>query len=284
MTTEQFELPPAEVKLPVVSKAILGGAAIFTVAWLIAAGVIASAPTPPDAKPLALNEWGDFVAGVSAPIAFVWLVVAVALQSIELREQRKELALTRAEFKSNRAVMTAQADEAKRQAEFIEQQTNLLMDGKADREAQSVFDASIDLIATRLRQYPNAWHAIMVEGYNDKGEPWGSERVLRSGKFSDMTEDFIIAKTAQGVRNNLREVRREHADKVFQMKYPYDFQRLYNAVIAGSDRIATLPETYRIKADTLEVGELREHLIYIADHSGSKPFSPITSDETARRL
>lgn len=75
---------------------------------------------------LAANEWGDYLAGVFAPLAFFWLVAAVFVQSKELAEQREELRLTREEFKHNRAVMSAQADEARRQAEFIGLQTEIL--------------------------------------------------------------------------------------------------------------------------------------------------------------
>ncbi len=63
------------------------------------------------------NAIGDTLAGIFAPLAFIWIVVTVFLQSQELREQRKELELTRAELKLARKaqeeqlkVMQAQAD------------------------------------------------------------------------------------------------------------------------------------------------------------------------------
>jgi hypothetical protein len=37
---------------------------------------------------LDLNEFGDFLAGAFAPLAFLWLVLAVILQSAELKDQR----------------------------------------------------------------------------------------------------------------------------------------------------------------------------------------------------
>ena len=54
------------------------------------------------------NETGDFLAGFFAPLAFLWLAAAVFIQSRELREQRRELALTRNEFALNRQVETEQ--------------------------------------------------------------------------------------------------------------------------------------------------------------------------------
>jgi hypothetical protein len=40
-----------------------------------------------------LGEIGDPLAGIFAPLAFLWLVAAVLVQSQELQEQRKELKL-----------------------------------------------------------------------------------------------------------------------------------------------------------------------------------------------
>lgn len=66
-----------------------------------------------------LNSLGDFLAGMFAPLAFLWLVVTVFLQ-------KQELALTRQEMVDTRNVMIDQAAEAKAQKEFIEQQTAIM--------------------------------------------------------------------------------------------------------------------------------------------------------------
>lgn len=90
--------------------------------WIVASMAYGLHLGAPDAA----NTLGDFLAGVFAPAAFAMLFAAVWIQSDELREQRKELILTRREFEYNREVMKAQAEEAKKQAEFIGEQTNLL--------------------------------------------------------------------------------------------------------------------------------------------------------------
>lgn len=76
-----------------------------------------------------LNSLGDFLAGVFAPVAFLWLVVTVFLQ-------KQELALTRQEMVNTRNVMIDQAAEAKAQKEFIEQQT-AIMKRQADLAEQT---------------------------------------------------------------------------------------------------------------------------------------------------
>lgn len=99
--------------------------AISITAVLVVGSFIAgwTASSPGDCKGtftcLTANEWGDYLAGVSAPVAFVWLVTAVFIQSRELAEQRKELALTREEFRLNRDVLEAQAGSFAAQTEAL---------------------------------------------------------------------------------------------------------------------------------------------------------------------
>ncbi|MBB4223442.1 hypothetical protein [Variovorax guangxiensis] len=60
-------------------------------------------------RPTRLNEWGDFIAGFSAPLAFFWLVLGYLQQGEELKQSTKALRL--------------QADELK---QSVEQQSNLV--------------------------------------------------------------------------------------------------------------------------------------------------------------
>ncbi|MDA5241027.1 hypothetical protein EXN32_22470 [Agrobacterium tumefaciens] len=76
-----------------------------------------------------LNSLGDFLAGLFAPVAFLWLVVTVFLQ-------KQELALTRQEMVETREVMIEQAAEARAQKEFVEQQT-AIMKRQADLAEES---------------------------------------------------------------------------------------------------------------------------------------------------
>jgi hypothetical protein len=66
-----------------------------------------------------LSNFGQFVGGIFAPIAFVWLVVTVFLQKQELELQREELTL-------NRRVMEQQAEEMKVSATQAQKQTEIL--------------------------------------------------------------------------------------------------------------------------------------------------------------
>ncbi|YBV97394.1 hypothetical protein M1D80_11060 [Phyllobacteriaceae bacterium JZ32] len=83
---------------------------------------------------LDLNEQGDFLAGLFAPVAFLWLAAAVFIQAQELSAQRDELKQTRLEVRQNREVAMAQADEARKTSEYIGKQTELLVEQQVFRE------------------------------------------------------------------------------------------------------------------------------------------------------
>ncbi|MEO1701658.1 MAG: hypothetical protein AAFR71_06345 [Pseudomonadota bacterium] len=72
------------------------------------------------------NEIGDALAGIFAPLAFFWLVIAVFVQSSELKAQREELSLTREEMSLARVIKEEEVKEARQTADFIGKQTDIL--------------------------------------------------------------------------------------------------------------------------------------------------------------
>lgn len=152
---------------------------VLTVAWLVAIGLIVGRPAACEgfeSVPMwavwdwfgscrDTNEIGDFLAGASAPIAFLWLVVAVFVQSHELQEQRRELALTRKEYEENRKTaeatrveIAAQAEQARRSAEFMEKQTEILEAQRAREERVNIeetFQAELDVMIDHIEGHLN---------------------------------------------------------------------------------------------------------------------------------
>ncbi|MEN3972480.1 hypothetical protein WJS89_07340 [Sphingomicrobium sp. XHP0235] len=57
---------------------------------------------------LALNELGDFLGGVSSPLAFLWLVLGYFQQSREIRLSSQAIHLQAAEMREERAAMRAE--------------------------------------------------------------------------------------------------------------------------------------------------------------------------------
>lgn len=93
-----------------------------------------------------LNNLGDFLAGVFAPIAFLWLIVTVFLQKQELAETRKEIA-------RQSDAMKAQVEEAKAHKEFIERQTNIMTRQAELAEITYAKDRKLQLFDRRIEVY-----------------------------------------------------------------------------------------------------------------------------------
>ena len=67
-----------------------------------------------EAKSLELNEWGDLLAGITAPVAFLWLIVGYRLQKNELMNNTK--------------VLEQQQLELSKQVKELSNQNKILMD------------------------------------------------------------------------------------------------------------------------------------------------------------
>lgn len=109
---------------------VVWGALLIAVLW---GGGLPGLFSIQEGRTLQLNTFGDFLAGIFAPLAFLWLFIATMVQSQELALQRQELKLTRHEFELSREVAKQQAEEARSQAQFIGQQTAMLQAADVDR-------------------------------------------------------------------------------------------------------------------------------------------------------
>ena len=66
-------------------------------------------------KSLTLNELGDLLAGMFAPLAFLWMVITILIQGKELRLQREELSMQRQELANSSAQLERQSNVMERQ-------------------------------------------------------------------------------------------------------------------------------------------------------------------------
>lgn len=92
---------------------------LLTAAWLgTALGfVYAKWDTVPS---MALNSWGDYLAGVFSPIAFLWLVIGYFQQGEELRHNTVALELQASELKKSVAEQAALVEATKKQVELMD--------------------------------------------------------------------------------------------------------------------------------------------------------------------
>ncbi|TBB09682.1 hypothetical protein [Rhizobium ruizarguesonis] len=98
---------------------------LLSIAWLTVGVGLGFFAHPPASctgtfSCLTLDGWGTYLSGAFAPLAFIWLVLSVRIQSAELKAQQQEL-------QESRKVMKEQAD-------FIGTQTRILEDQEKARE------------------------------------------------------------------------------------------------------------------------------------------------------
>lgn len=92
--------------------------------WVIPYLVLTFKCGVPDMTP---NEWGDWSAGMAAPVAFLWLVLGYFQQGEELRANVEALTLQTEELKHTVAHQSAIAAQAERQANLTEQSQKLAL-------------------------------------------------------------------------------------------------------------------------------------------------------------
>jgi len=133
------------------------------------------------------NEIGDFLAGVFAPLAFLWLIAAVFLQREELSAQRQEL-------KASRAVAQQHVKEARRNVTFIEEQTKLLEDQRKQARQEYVDSQIDDLIAQIGSLFSElAGKAIATWGEGPSRHRLTPIRETANGPFTHYISDSIRA-------------------------------------------------------------------------------------------
>lgn len=234
-------------------------ATAFTLCWIVGAIYILSFKS----DPLDLNEWGDYVAGVSAPVAFLWLVVAVFLQSSELKAQRSELSLTREELELQREVMKAQAAEAARQADFIGLQCEIMREEHDETKRDAVYERTVRSLASVMRRYQHAW--TVTHG------PTPIFHIKLNE--ADWTDELFIARTAQHLRNNSKWLRSSNdLRSSFRLKYPREFARLNNAVVVAGDALKRSEGFNTPRIHALEIEELAAFVVQMTSSLSLKGF------------
>jgi hypothetical protein len=100
----------------------IGG--LTTLAWIaVYCGLTFKSGVPP----MHPNEWGDWCAGLAAPVAFGWLVLGYLQQGDELRQSTEALRLQAEELKQSVTQQTMLAKQASRQADLTEQSQALAL-------------------------------------------------------------------------------------------------------------------------------------------------------------
>ncbi len=82
-------------------------------------GFIVGSTSMADFAVLKLNERGDFLAGLFAPLAFLWLVIGYFMQSSELKQNREALVIQAGELSNSVEQQTKMANVASAELELL---------------------------------------------------------------------------------------------------------------------------------------------------------------------
>ncbi len=116
---------------------------------------------------LEANNIGDVLAGIFAPLAFIWLVVTSLAQKAQLRLQSIELSLLRKEHQDSRVVAKQQQLDLKEAAQQNERQADALLETlriQIDKQNIEAFEMTLYQFAVLLHEIQN--HQ-MIEKYKE---------------------------------------------------------------------------------------------------------------------
>lgn len=164
-----------------------------------------------------LNAWGDFLAGFSAPLALLWLVIGYI-------QQGRELSLNTTALLSQQQELQKQVEETARLAESSSRQASA-----AEQMAASTMDeARISKAKQRSASFP----VLRIHsGNNDRG--YLNSTIKNCG--GDIRNVFVM--TSRNYKINLSRgdqwLNGELADIIFtgEMEYPFDFEVGFTTVL-----------------------------------------------------
>jgi hypothetical protein len=145
------------------------------------------------------NEIGDTLAGIFAPLAFIWIVVTVFLQSQELAEQRRELSLTREELRLAREAQEKMVEAAQIQA-------SIFSDEKLSRDQSHAF-SEVCAIADEIMRLAKLEPLINAD--------WRFQKEIGGGNTSAKTHSLIVSARDYRAFPNLAELSGELSDAIY---------------------------------------------------------------------
>lgn len=152
-----------------------------------------------------------------------------------MREQRKELALTRNEFELNRAVMVEQAKEAKKQAEYISTQTQLLLEEAHARKRQETL-TSFTILVSRFIEYTREY---AKDSYYRSGGNTGT--FLHAAISQKVGDERYIDEQSEWIRASI-----EATGANIKVLKPEIFENSFIYIYSAEELIEKLPYHSRV--------------------------------------
>lgn len=198
------------------------------------------------------NEVGDTLAGLAGVFAFIWLIGTVLLQSMELREQRKEFREQRIATQDMARAMAAQA------AIFESEKASRDQEAAKELIDQLILKLRSDLISARLY-----WAAV---GEGDGGIPSLSINPFGGTRSPETLGDVAFFRAfIRSFETSLSKIRRMISERTMH-SMPHKLTLI--PIVEGISRVITiendLSPAQRVRIETLSLmildSEIRRYL------------------------
>lgn len=137
-----------------------------SVVWILSVGVLVWLKFD-DSRSLLLNEWGDFFAGVFAPLAFLWLVLGYLQQGDELRLSADALRQQAQELKESVVQQQALVEVSR---EDLQSRRNAAQPHFRIEPGGSVTVGGMRSYRFKLRNYGAAVSKVEIRGTDQTGQ------------------------------------------------------------------------------------------------------------------
>jgi len=151
------------------------------------------------------NEFGDALSGFAGALAFIWIIVTVWLQSIELQEQRKVLELQKEEMGEQRKATQDMARSMSAQAQILEDEQRL----RTENRAENTLNQRLSALMGFLEDHPKvSWSYLRKndDGTKTRGDhnliPW----LFPKSEIDDQIKYFVseLGTTLSGLIYDLK--------------------------------------------------------------------------------
>lgn len=161
------------------------------------------------------NEVGDTLAGLAGVLAFIWLIATVLLQSVELGEQRRVLAMQKEEMEEQRKATQDMARSMAAQAQIFEDQ-KLERDEKRSKDALVSLISSIATQAREIKSNEENWQFGIVPSNDTDFVFFGN---LSFGPFDEIdtsNDETYVREICRGVADLLSKF--ENSKQVLELR------------------------------------------------------------------
>ncbi|MGN7773214.1 hypothetical protein [Phyllobacterium sp. 22552] len=141
------------------------------------------------------NEFGDLLAGIFAPLAFVWLMAAVLIQAMELKLTRQEMALQRVELGLSREVAVESKGVAEAQAKAADAQARAAESNALAAETQNkILDEQLQF--ERRERNDEQFSFLLdqfysIAGHGLSGDVWVTNTVTGERTLFSLVRKFL---------------------------------------------------------------------------------------------